>query len=155
MCRMLAAKVVGTILLASAFSMAAENDSTPAGKTLLHIDNIEKVHQDPKVKSASFKIDSSYRITFIETYHWNNREGKTPGTIGLRHEDGTVYGPWQATGRKGQANVPNAYWFVEPGASIKPGRYTVVDSDPATWSHNDNSNSYGFVTVKGVLLPKK
>jgi len=123
-------------------------------KTLLRINNSERVHDDAKVKAGTFKLEVSARVTFIETYHWNDRKGKAPGTIGLRHTDGTTY-TWQAMGKAGMNNVPNAHWFAEPNVVIKPGRYTVVDSDPPTWSHNEESGGYGFVTVKAVLLKKK
>lgn len=29
-------------------------------------------------------------ITYLETYHWNSGQGKAPGTISLRQQDGTV-----------------------------------------------------------------
>jgi len=67
----------------------------------------------------------------------------------LRHSDGTIYGPWQTSGRAGQGNVDNAYWEVKPNIEIKPGKYTVLDSNPATWSFNGASGSRGFVIIKG------
>jgi hypothetical protein len=88
-------------------------------------------------------------VTFIYTYHYFNN-GKLPGTIALRHSDGTVYGPWQSEGAIGQGGVRNAYWFVRPNVEIKAGSYTVVDSDKATWSQNSGSAGAGFVEIRGI-----
>ncbi|HOD63655.1 MAG: hypothetical protein BWX45_00244 [Deltaproteobacteria bacterium ADurb.Bin002] len=110
--------------------------------------NIAGVQNGP-TRETTFTINASHRVTFIYTYHYFNN-GKLPGTIALRHSDGTVYGPWQAEGALGQGGVKNAYWFVRPNVEIKAGTYTVVDSDKATWSHNSGSSGAGFVEIKGV-----
>ncbi len=98
---------------------------------------------------AVFKINKSWLITQIITYHWNGVSGAEAGTIALRAQDGTLYGPWQASGSPGQNNVPNAYWFVYPMEVIPKGTYTIVDSDPSTWSSNFNTNGVGMVYVYG------
>ncbi len=91
-----------------------------------------------------------YVVTFISTYHWNNGRGTaTPGTIGLRGSDGTVYGPWKTTGVASQSGVPNINWEARPNVALPPGSYTVLDSDPTTWAQNAESGGRGFVTVKG------
>ena len=87
----------------------------------------------------------------MHNYHYFNN-GKLPGTIALRHDDGTMYGPWQAQGAAGYGNVPNGYWVVRPNIEIKPGRYTVIDSDKPTWSYNAQSKGSGFVEIRGVKL---
>ncbi len=46
-------------------------------------------------QSSSFMLDTERTITAISTYHW---PGVTPGTIGLIGDDGTIYGPWPASG---------------------------------------------------------
>jgi hypothetical protein len=85
------------------------------------------------------------------TYHWNDAEGmSSPGTIGLRAADGTMYGPWQATGLDGQGGVPNANWVVNPNIIIPPGAYTVIDSDPSTWSQNEETGGAGMAWGKGI-----
>ena len=63
------------------------------------------------------------RITAIQTYHWNNAQGATPGTISLRAQDGTVYGPFPTTGSPGQGGVPNAYWTA---IQIRNHRYPIA-----------------------------
>jgi len=110
--------------------------------------NIAGVQNNP-TREATFTIDATHRVTFIYTYHYFN-SGKLPGTIALRHSDGTVYGPWQSAGALGQGGVQNAYWFVRPNVEIKAGSYTVVDSDKATWSQNSGSSGAGFVEIRGV-----
>jgi hypothetical protein len=110
--------------------------------------NIAGVQNNP-TRETTFSIDATHRVTFIYTYHYFNN-GKLPGTIALRHSDGTVYGPWQSAGALGQGGVQNAYWFVRPNVEIKAGSYTVVDSDKATWSQNSGSSGAGFIEVRGV-----
>jgi len=112
--------------------------------------NIYGVQNHPS-RETTFTVGAPYRVTFIYTYHYFNR-GVKPGTIALKHSDGTVYGPWQAAGAVGQGGVPNAYWFVRPNVVIKPGHYTVIDSDRPTWSHNSGSSGAGFVELRGVEI---
>jgi len=110
--------------------------------------NIAGVQNNP-TRETTFTIDAAHRVTYINTYHYFNG-GKLPGTIGLRHSDGTMYGPWQSEGALGQGGVQNAYWFVLPKVEIKAGSYTVVDSDRATWSQNSGSSGAGFVEIRGT-----
>lgn len=98
---------------------------------------------------SQFTINEPHVITHIDNYHWNDQQGSPPGTIGLEHSDGTIYGPWQATSRNGQWDTPNAYWIVEPSVEVKAGTYTILDSEPATWSQNSQSNGIGFSQVRG------
>jgi hypothetical protein len=98
----------------------------------------------------TFDLDSPYLVTAVMTYHWNDGTGAVPGEIGLRAGDGTEYGPWQAVGAEGQGGVPDAYWWVYPQQQLPAGTYTVVDSDPATWSQNGETDGRGIVLVKGV-----
>ncbi len=44
----------------------------------------------------------------------------------------------------------NAYWAAFPLETIPAGTYTVMDSDPSTWSANGESGGAGFVNVRGV-----
>ncbi len=87
-------------------------------------------------------------VTHLEDYHYFNR-GATPGMISLRHQDGTVYGPWPAKGLAGEGGVTNAYWVVEPMVVIKAGTYIIVDSDPSTWSYNSASSNAGLSLIQG------
>ena len=101
-------------------------------------------------RQAGFAIPSAAQIDQIMTYHYGAR--KRPGTITLRHSDGTVYGPWQAAGAVGQGDMPNAYWWVRPEISLKPGYYTVIDSDPATWNWEEATQGGGIFVIWGQAL---
>lgn len=110
--------------------------------------NIGGVLSGPS-QPTTFTLAGPTRITYVSDYHYFNG-GVLPGTIALRHEDGTIYGPWQASGRIGQGGVLNAYWEVWPVVVLKAGAYTVVDSHPATWSHNSQSGNRGFTILRGT-----
>lgn len=98
--------------------------------------------------SPTFELSSATVIAKIQTYHWNEASGnRSTGTISLRADDGTVYGPWETAGAEGQGGVPNAYWAASPQVKLPAGRYTVIDSDPSTWSQNADSGGEGFVIV--------
>ncbi len=98
--------------------------------------------------SPTFEVPSATTITKIETYHWNDAGGNgSTGTISLRADDGKVHGPWETVGRPGQGGVPNAYWAALPNETLPAGSYTVVDSDPSTWSQNADSGGEGFTAV--------
>lgn len=112
--------------------------------------NIYAVQNNP-TNPTVFTIEHAYTITFIYDYHYFNY-GAQPGTIGLVHEDGTEYGPWQTEGATGQGGVLNAYWYAMPNEQIKAGTYTVIDSDPSTWSHNQASNYCGFTYIEGYRI---
>ena len=98
---------------------------------------------------ASLEVKAGMLLTQIMTYHYGAR-GR-PGTIALRHADGTIYGPWQAAGA-GSAATPNVYWWARPNVALKPGHYTVVDSDPASWSTEAATQGAGIVQIWGRRL---
>lgn len=100
--------------------------------------------------SPTFEVASETVVTKIETYHWNDASGNaSTGEISLRGDDGKVYGPWETVGRPGQGDVPNAYWAASPNVTLPAGTYTIVDSDPGTWSQNADSGGEGFALVYG------
>jgi hypothetical protein len=101
---------------------------------------------------TTFGIIEPWNVTEITTYHWNSGRGAMPGTIGLRAQDGTAYGPWSASGLPGQGGVANAYWVVKPNVVIPPGTYTVVDSDPGTWAQNSETLGKGMAWGKGIRI---
>jgi tetratricopeptide (TPR) repeat protein len=108
--------------------------------------NIGGVSSGPP-NPTQFTFTQATVITRIENYHYFNG-GKKPGTIGLRNNStGKVYGPWQAYGLIGQGGVQNAYWAVLPNIELPAGTYTVIDSDPPTWSYNSQSKGCGFTTI--------
>jgi hypothetical protein len=111
-------------------------------------ENIGGVGNGP-TNPTVFTIDRERLITYVRNYHYFNG-GVLPGTIALKHSDGTVYGPWQTWGAVGQGGVSNAYWIFHPLVKIKAGTYTVIDSHPATWSNNAWSNYQGFTNVRAM-----
>jgi hypothetical protein len=94
-----------------------------------------------------FTITRGYLVTLVETYHWNYGAGQAPGTIGLRSQGGTLYGPWPATLRNG------VYWSVRPNLELPAGTYTVEDSDPGTWAWNEESGGAGMAWGQGYAMP--
>jgi len=130
---------------------------TPAfGQTTTIFDNWNKGSVDSNpTDSTSFTISEPQMITYIDTYHWNYGQGTSSGgTITLRKDDGTEYGPWQVETKPGQGGVPNAWWIAYPNEVIPAGTYTIIDSEPETWSKNSESNDGGFSKVEGHPIPE-
>jgi hypothetical protein len=95
-----------------------------------------------------FTLATAITLSALQTYHWNNGSGKSPlGTLSLSNDNGTVYGPWPVTGYPGQGGVINAYWQANPNIELPAGTYTVIDSDPSTWSQNSGSSGKGIAWV--------
>lgn len=113
-------------------------------------ENVGGVSNSPSTPTT-FTIENERTITYLRNYHYFNG-GVLPGTIALQHSDGTIYGPWQTWGIIGQGGVFNAYWVCYPLMKIKAGTYTVVDSDPSTWSHNSWSGYQGFTNIRAMKL---
>ena len=126
--------------------------TAPAGsvRDLFNSMNIYGVSNGP-TSAAAFSISQPHVITSIMTYHWNDGRGTRAGTIALRDATGRTFGPWRVTGSAGQGGVPNANWSCTPNVTLPPGTYTIVDSEPATWSHNSQSGGRGMAQVKGYL----
>jgi len=99
---------------------------------------------------SRFAITQPWLVTRLVTYHWNGGRGVAPGYIMLRADDGTPYGPWQAEGLPGSGGVPNAYWQVKPNALIPAGGYSIIDSEPATWSQNEETGGRGMSWGYGI-----
>ncbi len=116
--------------------------------------------------ATSFTLTNYFALTFMNTYH-NAGTTEAPGTFSLRHEDGTVYGPWTASGGYsslicyvnfkggGDEGYSDALGNIPPSSQypiLKPGTYTMIDSHPGTWSYNGTSGNSGFLQVKGYCL---
>jgi len=123
--------------------------TTPAtgANKLFDNGNIMGVQEGGKSPTVEFKTPVT--ITEISTYHYNQGKGATPGEISLVG-GGRTYGPWSTVGYTGQGDVKNAGWTAKPDAVVPAGTYTVIDSDPATWSQNSESGGLGFVTILGA-----
>ena len=106
--------------------------------------NIGTVLNGPPTSPTVFTLATEKTLTSLQTYHWNVGKGALPGTLSLSNSNGTVYGPWQAVGLPGQGGVPNAYWKATPNILLAAGTYTIIDSDPGTWSQNAGSLGKGI-----------
>jgi hypothetical protein len=114
-------------------------------------DNHNVLGVDGGGTAPSFKLSSTTRITELETYHYVEGGLPAAGTISLRGGDGKILGPFQATGSDGQGGVANAYWTIKPKDLVLPaGSYTVIDSDPATFSQNEDNGGVGMIRLWGV-----
>lgn len=120
-----------------------------AEQTLFSNVNDGGVRNGPS-EQVEFTVEVPTRITYIQTYHWNNGAGVAPGRVGLERKDGTPVGTWDAKGTPGQGGVANAYWEVEPDVVVAPGTYVVVDSDPASQATNEQMAGRGQTVVRGV-----
>jgi hypothetical protein len=110
--------------------------------------NISGVSNNPE-NPTEFTIDKTYYVTSIQNYHWNNRQGDLPGSIGLKKGE-ILIGNWKVIkATPGQGGVPNVNWICYPNMVIQPGKYSIIDSNPKTWSHNYKSRNSGFSRVSG------
>ena len=101
---------------------------------------------------TTFTIAEPWLVTYILTYHWNDGQGATPGSIAIQAAGGAILGVWQATGDEGNG-VPNAVWAVQPNLILPPGTYSVLDSEPGTWSQNQETAGAGMAWGFGIRMP--
>jgi hypothetical protein len=128
---------------------SGSNSSLEEEEILFKVASDAAVNNGP-TNPTNFSLDRLSIITKIQTYHWNHGQGQKPGTIGLTSDAGKMYGPWQAYGTEGVGEVSNANWVaVTNDLELPPGNYTVVDSDPSTWSHNRETNGQGITWIYG------
>jgi len=103
--------------------------------------------------SPTFSTDGeAYCLVEIYTYHWNGGDGATPGELGLQGEDEEEVGPFDAVGSSGEDGAPDVNWTANVPTSppvVIDGEYEEEDSDPGTWSQDDESDGYGFAEVWG------
>lgn len=118
----------------------------PGSPVLFSNGSIGATHPGVRAES-SFVLSRRTWIAQVMTYHYGAR--RKPGTIALRRDDGVIVGPWQAAGAGGQGGVPWAYWWAQPGVTLEPGRYVIVDSDPASWSWEEVTRGAGIFKVWG------
>lgn len=121
-----------------------------AGESVVALDTGNTLAIRAGGTAPTFTLDNPAALETLTTYHYIDGGGPAPGTLGLTAADGSPYGPWQAYGIDGQGGVANAFWRVEPDVTLPAGTYTVVDSDPSTWSTNDTAGGVGFTTITVV-----
>ena len=103
--------------------------------------NIAGVFNGPTIPTI-FALSSPTLISKVQTYHWNNGSGATPGKIYLKDEFDLIYGPWAASGIAG-----NLYWEVYPNIVLPAGLYTIIDTSNDTWANNSESGYRGMASV--------
>jgi hypothetical protein len=91
--------------------------------------------------SPTFKTSRAFKLTKISTYHYGT--AGFVGSISLRSGNGQSVGSWAAT-------LNNGFVTVNPNIVIPPGTYTVIDSQPQTWSYNAQSGNLGMTLVEGT-----
>ena len=139
------------VSLIAAFSLAAASaegiDSYPLLATNFNVygvKNLPEYYPDFRTDKAAFLVQA------ITTYHWNGGRGAAPGSISLYDWDDNLIGSWQATSRGG-SGAKNVYWDVFPNIVLEQGKkYYIIDSDPSTWSANDQSGGAGFFEIRGI-----
>ena len=94
--------------------------------------------------AATFNLSRTTYITSLLSYHYNNGLGAAGGTVQIMKDDGVVFGPWKVE------VINKVYWVAKPNVRLPPGRYRVIDSDPASWSQNSGSNGQGHIIIKGI-----
>ena len=129
-------------------ALAQTQGAQPRIVKLFDNGNIYLVQNRP-TRSTQFTLPQAAHLTKILTYHWNDGRGAPAGTIALRKSTGETFGPWDTEGLPGQGGVPSAYWVVEGDLELPAGTYTVIDSDPATWSQNPGTGGAGIVIAEG------
>lgn len=140
----LAEKITGT----KADSFFVDEVVPPKGEVI----EIFKIGNDLAVQNegqnATVILENDYFVTELWTYHWNDGAGFSAGAMEMIHENGTVYGPWMAELYNG------VYWVTKPNQILPAGNYTVVDSDPFTWSQNSGTNGQGMTWMNGIFIDK-
>jgi predicted nucleic acid-binding Zn ribbon protein len=119
----------------------------PAAEELYLITESNAAVQNNPANPRIITISSPVYVTRIMTYHYNSNKGAVPGTIGLKDEDGKMYGPWQSVDDKGNTGTASVHWSVKINQLVPAGKYTLVDSDPSTWSTNSEVGNAGVVWV--------
>src|SRR5258708_38977232 len=85
----------------------------PASVLLCDNFNGAGVTQQPNgpPNATTCTLSNRTQITQVATYHWNNAQGATPGTISLQKVgviDARFFGPFAAVGVPGQHKLTNA-----------------------------------------------
>jgi hypothetical protein len=140
-----------TLALAVLTMSVSARPASAQSTDLINYTNSYAVANGPQYPTR-FTLSAPAAITQLITYHWNFGRGARPGFISLQHQSGQTFGPFAAIGTSGQNGAPNVNWIANVNITLPAGTYTVLDSDPSTWSHNAQSGFQGFFILRGTLL---
>jgi hypothetical protein len=102
--------------------------------------------------APTFTLASPALISDVQTYHWNNGQGDSGGTISLvSTASGQTLGRANVVVSGATAGVP-ANFVATFNLAVPAGTYRIVDDRAATWSVNQQSNGLGFATVRGTPI---
>lgn len=132
-------------------SLPATQDASSAAvaRKLFDNGNVYAIEAGVPSRPTTFTFTEARVITMIQNYHWNSGRGAAAGEIWLVDKQGRKYGPWKAKGFSGSGGAPNVYWRAYPKTSLGPGTYTLMDSDPSSWSQNAGSRGAGMTLIEG------
>jgi hypothetical protein len=126
---------------------SAQSSPGDSSAAILDSWNTGAVNNGPTC-SPMLTLSKPHMITYIDTYHWNYGQGtESGGSISLQNGEGEIFGPWQVQADPA-SGAPNAWWIAHPNEVIPAGNYIIIDSQPETWSCNEQSPC-GFVKIKG------
>lgn len=96
-------------------------------------------------------IKRSSIVLKITTDHYNDSKGTTNvGSITITGDGGMVIGTYPAKGKAGTDGTTNGKWVIEPQVRLDPGIYYIQDSQPSTWSKNDQG--VGLLNIEGYEI---
>lgn len=126
----------------------AQPPSQPAASSAVFDSWNKAITENGPTRLPRFTVGQPTYISMIMNYHWNDGRGAPAGTITIISTDGRIVGAWPAEGTGGTGGARNVNWRVSPNITLPPGSYFIVDSDPATWSHNVQSGGIGFSVIR-------
>ena len=97
----------------------------------------------------TFRLTTRTFVDKVVTYHWNGGQGETQGRVRIGLTGPTAVAAVAATGSRATNNAL-ANWTVPINRTLAAGAYTIVDTQPSTWSQNAGSNHKGFAIVTGT-----
>jgi hypothetical protein len=149
--RSIASRVAAVVMLMTLAGGLSARSAAAQGIEFLNNMNTGGVGNNPSAPTM-FTVNAPVVVNYIQTYHWNYGQGAQAGRVSLRAQNGQVYGPFNTAATSGHAGRQNVNWVASSIAIALPaGTYTVVDSDPGTWSQNAQSQGRGFAIVRGAL----
>ena len=128
----------------------SSTEAEKQGALQLSKDNFKDKNPDAATRLI---IKQSSVILKIITDHYNDSKGTTNvGSITVTGDGGMVIGTYPARGRAGTDGTTNGKWVAEPQVRLEPGVYYIQDSEPSTWSKNEQG--VGLLNIEGYEFSK-